>query len=704
MMESDWLARPAVWSYGLSALAFAAFAVQLVVSRRGARRSAWLIAAVGLSALWAALTTAYAGAPDFSLWNAIRLVDVARLTAVFVFLSLLLSPMRLMQSGPAAGPPPDWRLALVIGAYAAISVAAPMPPPALQLPGATASMPSFVIALAGSILGLVLVEQLYRRTPDHARWGIKPLCVGLAGLFGFDLLLYSDAVLFRALDENLWAARGITHALVIPLLGMAAARNKEWKLQVAVSRGLLASSTALLASGLYLLVIAGIGYYVRYVGGAWGKALQVAIVFAALLVLASIALSGTFRSKLRVFIAKNFFAYRFDYREEWLNFTRTFAALGTSQSVQESCIQALASLVESPGGGLWLKSEGSGFSQSARLNFPAVSEPEPVDGPIAGFLSRSGWVIDVGDAKQGKAAYRELVLPAWLARLDPAALIAPLLQGEELVGFVVLAEPRADIELDWEVTDLLKAAGRQAASYLVQLRSAEELIEARKFDSFNRMSAFVVHDLKNLVAQLQLLLRNSSRHIDKPEFRQDMLQTVEHVVERMNQLMLQLRSGAAPVDKPRPVNLSALVRKIENMRADRQPGLEVDAEPGVFAIGHEDRLERVIGHLVQNAFEAAPVDPRVQLRVRQEDGRAIVEVDDNGAGMSPDFIRNRLFKPFQTTKSMGMGIGAYESQQYVTTLGGRITVDSALNVGTRFRVELPAAAVPASGAVAEQSA
>ena len=691
-MESDWLARPAVWSYGVAAIVFAAFAIQLVVSWRGARRAVWLVGAMALSSLWAAVSMAYAIAPDYFLWNTARILDTTRLAAALLFLSVLLNPVRDAGAKTSNATLPDWRFALVIAAFVAASLYSGLLPPAARILLGPPPLWGFGIALAGSIFGLVLTEQVFRRTPLHARWGIKPLCLGFAGLFAFDLLLYSDATLFRTLDEDLWAARGVAHALVIPLLGMAAARNREWTLEVSVSRGVLASSTALFVSGLYLLLIAGIGYYVRYVGGTWGKALQAVVIFAALLVLALIALSGTFRSKLRVFVAKNFFAYRYDYREEWLKFTRMFAALGTSQSVQESCVRTLMELVESPGGALWVRSNGAGFAQTARLNFPEVGESEPGNGPVATFLGRSGWVIDVEDAKAGRSSYQGLVLPAWLAQIEAAALVVPLQQGDELLGFVVLARPRAEIELDWEVTDLLKAAGRQAASYLAQLQSTEALLEARKFDSFNRMSAFVVHDLKNLIAQLQLLLRNSGRHIDKPEFRQDMLHTVEHVVERMNQLMAQLRSGATPVEKPHPVDLTAVVRRVEAARAAERGGLEISAESSVMGVGHEDRLERVIGHLVQNAFEASPVDARVRVRVYQEQGRAVVEVNDCGVGMSSEFLRTRLFKPFQTTKTMGMGIGAYESQQYVVSLGGRISVESTPDVGTRIKVELPLAA------------
>jgi putative PEP-CTERM system histidine kinase len=221
------------------------------------------------------------------------------------------------------------------------------------------------------------------------------------------------------------------------------------------------------------------------------------------------------------------------------------------------------------------------------------------------------------------------------------------------------------------------------------MQATEALLEARKFDAFNRMSAFVVHDLKNIVAQLSLMIRNAERHRDNPEFQQDMLMTVEHSVERMKQLMMQLREGTTPVDAPRRVELAELVGRIARAKAHQEPAPTLAVEEPVAAMGHEDRLERVIGHLVQNAIDATGKDGRVWIRLARDKTQAVVEIGDTGHGMSPEFVRDRLGKPFQTTKKTGMGIGAYESFQYVQELGGRVLVDSTPNVGTSVRLLLP---------------
>jgi putative PEP-CTERM system histidine kinase len=244
------------------------------------------------------------------------------------------------------------------------------------------------------------------------------------------------------------------------------------------------------------------------------------------------------------------------------------------------------------------------------------------------------------------------------------------------------------------VRDALKAAARQVASYLGVRRAVEALVKARQFESFNRMSAFVVHDLKNLVAQLSLLMGNAARHKDNPEFQADMLETVANVQARMQGLLMQLRAGTKPIEPPHAVPvvqaLQAAIRSRQGMRP--QPELTVAPElQDAAVLAHRDRLERVIGHLVQNAAEATPKDGKIWVRLTREGERALIEVEDTGRGMSEQFMREQLFKPFESTKDHGMGIGAFESREYIRELGGTLDVESREQKGTTFRIRLPLA-------------
>jgi putative PEP-CTERM system histidine kinase len=536
------------------------------------------------------------------------------------------------------------------------------------------------------VAGLVLTEQVFRRALYQARWAVKPLCLGLGAGFMFDVYFFADALLFGRIDAGVWAARGLVQALVIPFIAIATVRNRQWSIDIALSRGVVFHSTAFLGCGLYLLAVAAAGYYVRYFGGSWGKTLQVGFIFAALLVLAGLFSSGTLRSRLRVFINKNFFSYRYDYRHEWLRFTRLLSSRDPGVSSAQRSIQALANLVESPGGAIWLQSEGNGYAQAARWNMPALDACEPGHGAFAAFLAQTGWVIDLQSPQPTGAPG----LPSWLRQLPAAWLVVPVIAEDELTGFAVLATPRAKIELNWEVRDLLKTAARQVGSFLAQVQASEALLEARKFESFNKMSAFVVHDLKNLVAQLSLMLKNAERHRSNPRFQDDMFATVRHVEERMNKLLAQLATGSRGEENLRPIQLAKLVERVVAAKKAAGADIAVHAsDAAVATVGYEQRFERVLGHLVQNAIDATRQAGAVRVSVGAEGRSAVIEVADSGCGMSEAFVRERLFRPFQTTKGNGMGIGAFEAAQYTKDMGGRIEVDSRPGAGTRFRLTFP---------------
>ncbi len=669
---------------------FLAFALRMALGWRGGPRAALLLSAIIASALWAACEVTVAIWPSVATLIAANGLDALRYALWFGFLYGLVSTTRrsaVEASAKLVGAP--WWLIVAVAAALIASVALPGPEPLRTLFGVRAGIVVYGMHLGLAVLGLVLVERLLRSSAPHARWAVKPLCLGLTGIFGFDLFYYSDATLFGRQDLNIWVARGIAHALVLPFIGIAAARNPLWTIEMHLSRDAVLRSSALLVSGLLLLAVAAAGYFLRYVGGELGNALQIEFLFAALLVFALAVFSGSFRSKLKVFVSKHFFAYRYDYREEWLRFTRTLSADSSPQGIQQRSIHALADLVESPAGALWLTHGDQSFRPSARWNMSAVNAVEPVDGSLGRFLERTGWVIDLAEHASAPERYRDLSIPEWLVSLPGAWLVVPLPAPAGLVGFVVLVTARASIKIDWEVLDLLKTAGRQAASHLAQIQLTEALLEARKFDAFNRMSAFVVHDLKNLVAQLSLMLRNAERHRNNPAFQRDMLMTVGNVVERMNKLMLQLRTGARPVEQPRSVDLQSVIRSACAAKSDQNASIDMDLAVGIYGVGHMDRLEHVIGHLVQNALDATTGRGRVSVRLRRDDNTAVIEVTDSGVGMTPEFVRDRLFKPFQTTKAAGMGVGMYESAQYVTGVGGQILVDSTPDVGTRVRVVLP---------------
>lgn len=680
----------AIWSYGVAVLTYAVFS--LSVGRTGFASQAGptsraIAAAVGFSCLWAASGLVLVIYDLKIIFIANLLADMARYAAWFAFMLLVLgNHVRSDRTDVKQLRAMTFIAAALVITGLAIQAAFAFGDMAM----ADWTSATWLHSLALTVFALFLLEQLVRNMASDSMWHIKPLAIGLAGAFLFDLYLASDAVLFKNIDADVFIARGFVHTAVAPLLWVSTARTKDWLAKVRLSQRAAFHSATLVLAGGYLIFMAAVGYYVRSFGGDWGRALAVAVVFVLLLGLGILLLSASTRARLRVLVGKHFFSYRYDYREEWLRFTHTLSNQDSSESMGQQVIRGLANLVESPAGSLWVKDPATReFAQMARWNMPVNAAREPAGSVTCRFIEGSGWVINMEEYRSYPGRYADLALPQWLSELPNAWLIVPLMVGNELIGFSVLASARTDLDVNWEVNDLLRTAGRQAASFLAQMQATEALMEVRKFDAFNRMSAFVVHDLKNIVTQLALLLKNAERHSDKPEFQKDMLMTIQHSVERMRQLMLQLREGATPPGTPVGVDLAGLIGRIADSKAKQGRSIEVRITDRLMTRGQEERIERVIGHIVQNALDATDQHGRVWVVLDRYGGQARIEVGDNGQGMSPDFIRERLFKPFQSTKQTGMGIGAYESAQYVRELGGQVIVDSEIDAGTRIVFLLP---------------
>jgi len=435
--------------------------------------------------------------------------------------------------------------------------------------------------------------------------------------------------------------------------------------------------------------MASAGYYLRLFGGEWGDVVQTIFIFAAAMLLVLLMFSGTLRARLRVFLSKHFFSYRYDYREEWLNFTRTLTEGQPGEQLCERAVEALARLLESPGGALWMREGHAGYQRASHWNWADLQGAEPADSPFVRWLASKQWVVDLDEMKVRRDLYGDLDTPAWLQNADNAWLVVPLMLHDELLGFVVLKHSLGNVAFNWEVSDLLKVAARQAAAHLAQMRASNQLIVARQFESFNRTTTFVIHDLKNLIAQLSLLLANAEKHKHNPEFQADMLDTVENAVARMNKVLAQLRRGSDAAAAQSVALADILNEAAASKRAFKlRPTLELP--PGSLRVRAErDRLTRAIGHLLQNALEATPPTGQVTLRGFEASGQAIIEILDTGSGMDDEFIRTRLFQPFDSTKGAGMGIGAYECRETLRALGGNIEVDSTPGSGTRFRLSLP---------------
>jgi putative PEP-CTERM system histidine kinase len=677
-----------LYSYSIALLAYTLLSA-FVFLTRARRPLGWsLLVACILTANWAGTVAASSllANPQVKL---MQLAEIAR-NASWCFVLLQFMGLRLQGSAHilATHRWMPWFFAGVGGVITALFLV-PTLSRVLVLPGDLYRDAAFSLWLSMAVLGLLLLEQIFRNSTVNERWSIKYLCLGLGCVFTYDFFMYAEALLFRQLSAPFWQARGVVTALAAAFLAIALHRSDRDNnsQQVYLSRHVVFHSVTLLAAGIYLILMALVGYFIRYLGGTWGGALQIAFLCASGLLLVALLFSGQIRARTRVWLSKNFFSYKYDYRTEWLQFTKTLGQGG--ENIPENIVHAMADLTQSPGGLLWSRSTEDQFRLVCNWETAEPENESPLE-TLPAWLQVTEWIIDLREWRQSPDLYDNLVLPEFLEKIPRAWLIIPLLFGEQLQGILLLRESELQGDINWEDRDLLKVAGRQAASHLAQYQANLALIESRQFEAFNRLSAYVIHDLKNILAQQSLIVSNAQKHRDNPEFVDDVIDTVRNSVARMTRLMEQMRSGARG-SQTGSVALAPLLKEVveERITSEPEPKLHCTADRIVVEADAE-QLATVFAHIIQNAQEATASTGAVTVRLRRDKEQAIVEIKDTGIGMDEDFLRNRLFKPFDSTKGLtGMGIGAFESREFVRGLGGEILVSSGQGVGSMFRIVIP---------------
>ena len=667
-----------LWSHLLAAALYGALAIWQLRHWNGDHRNRPLVTAFAVISVWSIFLSIRG--PDYTL---AQFAEAGRNLSLLAFMYGILHgaeddrQQRGLKAVFAA-------VAGVIGLQIVIS----------GVMGEFAGSPRALAALASThhIIGLtiaagslVIVHNLYGQASPGSRWGIRLPALALAAMWAYDLHLYTTAYLTRGSADELFAMRGAILALVVPLFALASRRNASWKMQL--SRAATFQSLSVLFILAYLIVMMSATRAMEIVGGDWVRVGQIGLIFTMTLAALVLLPSGRARAWMRVMLAKHLFEHRYDYRSEWLRFTHTIGRGGDGDGgrLEERVVKALADIAGAPAGLLLLADGQSRLAPDARWNWHHEAEPtRDDDGAFARFLAETSHVVDFSEPRRAGPPP-----PAWIASLPNLWAGVPLIHGGRLVGLVLLEHALVRRPLDWEDFDLFRTAGIQAASYLAEARSQQALADAERFDEFNRRFAFIMHDIKNLVSQLSLVARNAERHSDNPEFRTDMIATLQGSVRKMHDLLARLSNGSRRDAEPaRPVAVGPIAARIADGKKRVHP-VTVEGDPALVARADPGRLEQALGHLVHNAIDASPAGEPVRIRFSARGGEAAIEIADRGGGMSAEFVRTRLFQPFASTKENGFGVGAFEARALIAAMGGRIEVDSREGEGSRFTVFLP---------------
>lgn len=674
------------------ALVFSVLAVGLRPARygRGAPRFRLRVACVAtlvwaMAAIFATLKAAVTG--SFVLYSGVLLLAVwtwqlevfARATGQSALLCRALN-----LSGP-----------VVAAGGACLLVFAPASPLIAQL------LPIAGLVLA--TLGLVALEQILRAESGAARAALRWMALGQGSVLVVMLLIFAESLLFSAVPVEPWVTSGYALALSGLALRRGATLMPDWSLGVALSRTAAFYTTSLVVVGSYLVLLSMAGWWLASSSLGWGRFAQIAFSFLSVATLAVLVFSGPMRRRIKVGIDKHFYPQRYDYRHEWLRFIRTLSETDSTTSVAQKAIRAVTQIIESPCGTLWrLDESGDNFERAVSWPDQAVARRDSLavhaKDTLATFLSRTAWLIDLRELRNQPGQYEGLRLETARYGAGQDDLIVPLLHVDRLYGWLVMERPAALHALSFEDRDLLKTAGRQVAAYLAQYDADARLAESRQFEAYNRMTTFVMHDLKNMAAQLKLIAQNAERHKRNPEFIDDAMRTIGSSAARMTKLISQLagaaQTGEVEAGTMQTLDLAALVERTA-VRCSAQspvPQVVVLQRPVVFA--DAERLAAVIEHSIRNAQEATSPDGEVRLEVDRAQGRPVLRIVDSGAGMDEAFLRDRLFRPFDTTKgTRGMGIGAFQIREYLRGLGGSVEVESEPGRGTSFALVFPPVAV-----------
>ncbi len=562
-----------------------------------------------------------------------------------------------------------------------------------------------IYVLLASVVVLVTLDNTYRRVKErggrHALYGL------MSGLL-YLIFLCSQGLLYsRVPSATLYLGSGIVTVSSL-MVAYDIVRYRLLEVDIFVGRGAVYSSAILLLVGGYLIMMGLVGKLIRILGGNLSLFFTILAAFVMLLVSLVLLLSGSLKKRLKLFIDRNFYRGRYDYREQWLRFSEEMASLLDLDVIVRRFLQMAQEAIDARRGcALAAQGPGGDFRMMASIDLEADDLYIPGDSDFLDWLFVLSQPIQLGDPRLKKKAGAAVTRQRDRFHELGLVVLVPLVTKRKLIGLLAFGpsrsgEPYSDVDLE-----LLEAIGNHLSMAILNATLSQELVINRELEFMHKVSSFVVHDLKNSVSTLSMLLENAAHNMEDPQFRESMIRTIAGTVERMNGLMGKIRTIPKDMELDRQfqdVNLvvQEAVFKTKIDQLDRVEYIE-DLQDIPPARVDRDYLEKVLTNLLINAVEAMPSGGRLKVATRvvqngtepgkggrTDAGRWVqIEVADSGEGMSQEFINRRLFRPFQTTKKKGLGIGLYQCREAVEAHGGHIEVVSTEKKGTVFTIRLP---------------
>ena len=556
-------------------------------------------------------------------------------------------------------------------------------------------------------LCVLFAENLYRHARNQKRARILAISIGV--LFSYDIYIFSNLILIGNTSIELWQARGLASGgVVVFILLSGALSSYRFTLpgtRLAISKPLIFTTSSMAIAASFLLLMSTFAYFVRLYGGNWGAVFQALLLFLSILIVIVVFSSKSLRARLYVWINKNFFEHKYNYRSEWKHINQILSQPISEKKFLQIAMEASSSVYKNDSAIVFLEKHGRfklAGNIGTELNLQDLTFD--ADSEFIRIMEEKNWIFfPTYSGSEGLDVYNTLI-PEPLNKLETLFLILPLPSNGSLIGFVLLQDTSSDenvshkaLLITWEDLELLRMVSQTIANYVSNHLAIEQLVESRQFDVFNKLSTYIMHDLKNLVAQQALVVENAKKHGDNPEFILDAIKTIDSSVARMNRLIGKLQQK--PTDHSiilKNKNVGEIIRHIIGECSDRKPAPQMeilsDTHEEIIAQIDEDAMMAILRHLIRNAQDATTDDGwvKVQVSISEDHKNLFVDIRDNGHGMDAEFIKNRLFQPFDSTKTgTGMGIGVHQSKHFIESMGGAIMVQSEERKGTTFRIDLP---------------
>lgn len=538
---------------------------------------------------------------------------------------------------------------------------------------------------------LINLETTFSATSGSARWRMKFEFIGIVSIISVLIFYFSQGLLYRIINMNLMPIRSGVFIMAAILIGYSKIfRGNDVK--VLVSRYVLYRSVTLLIVGCYLIALGLIGEGMRYLRIPFSRDLTVFFAFAFGITLLILLLSEQVRRRVKVFINKHLYRHKHDYREQWLRFTDKLSGCKLQGDVHMAVLSCYIEAFGLEGASLYLFDKGkNAYVNTAHISMPhAPADFMPSTGLLS-YLSERDRILNPYDNEYALNTEESACI-----RQAEALLIVPLIFDKKVEGLVFFKKQLVKEEFNYEDYDLMKTLAKQAAQSIISYRLAEELVETMEMAAMAKMSSFVIHDIKNLTYSLSLLVNNAENFMDNPEFQNDMMAALRNTVSKMKILIQKLKSTPEKGSMNTVLaDVNLLVQEVvgDILKIKPDANIHYHGSPSLSLVDREE-IRKVILNLVMNALDAVGDKGTVTIETDINEKTVRLRIRDNGCGITDDFLRNHIFKPFRTTKDKGLGIGLYQCKQIIDAHNGIIGAESVAGEGTVFTVSLPVAEFP----------